>query len=172
MEPLPTTPLTSTPTAGNLAPLRAGRFIVESSRHSRSRSDLASEERIDESAIGHDVYSTAGSGIPGSTGSPAPDKDSPVNRVGRFAVASKDADILDVIRRNVQANNAKRNSPIQDTLTSLTVQVQALVDRNNYLENENVRLTRELEALRTGIVMDTPTTLRGARAPSVKSENS
>lgn len=169
---MPTTPVTSTPTAGNLAPLRAGRFIVDSSRLSRSRSDLASDDRIDESAIGHDVYSTAGSGIPGSTGSPAPDKDSPVNRVGRFAVASKDADILDVIRRNVQANNAKRNTPIQDTLSSLTVQLQALVDRNNYLENENIRLTRELESLRNnGIVIDPPTH-RGARAPSVKSENS
>jgi len=162
MEPLPTTPVTMTPTAGNLAPLRAGRFIVDSSRHSRSRSDPTTDDRLDDIVGIHEHSSATGSFIPGSLGSPGPDN-SPVNRVGRFAVAAKDADILDVIRRNVQANTAKRTNPIQETMISLSTQVQALIERNTFLETENARLIREVEAHRAPA---------GARAPSVKSETS
>jgi hypothetical protein len=160
MDPLPTTPLTLTPTAGNLVPLKAGRFTIESSRHSRSRSDLASEERLDDLSANQEHSSVTGSILPGSAGSPGQDN-SPVNRVGRFAVATKDTDI----RRNVQANNSRRMHPVQDTLSSLGMQIQSLLDRNAYLESENARLTREIESLQQPIH-------RGARAPSVKSETS
>ena len=80
----------------------------------------------------------------------SPTEQSPVSRVGRFAVHSKEADLHDVIRRNMTANNtSKRGSSlggggVQETLNVLTSQVHYLIDRNAFLEAENHRLNKEI----------------------------
>ena len=133
---LPTTPLSSTPTATAALPTRAGRFTVDG----RSSSDRLEDFRQSE-AFNPDPNDSAGGSI--ALGSITPAEHSPV-RFGRFAVASKDAELQDVIRRNMQANYSKKSIVVQDTLSLLTSQIQSLVDRVAYLEAENARLTSRL----------------------------
>jgi hypothetical protein len=176
--PQSTTPLASTPTAGNLHPvqsresLRTGRFIVESSRMSKSRSDITSMDEVSVDADGSDRKSFLGS--PASEGKARTEQRSPdsrVSTVGRFSVnrvstdSTREPEILDVIRNSTKVNTTRRSVVIQDTLSSLTNQIQGLIERNNLLESENARLCRELELSRSHQPGQSY-----ARAPSVKSE--
>ena len=84
----------------------------------------------------------------------SPVDNSPVSRIGRFAVVggTRESEIQDVIRRNIQQANNTRVSPqsqaVQDSLVSLTSHISNLIERNTYLEAENQRLARELHNVR------------------------
>ena len=158
------TPISSTPTATSAFGVRAGRFIVEPGGRMNDRTD---DSRVIEPQDFMPDYASVGSAAP-HVGSPT--EQSPVSRIGRFAVHSKEADLHDVIRRNMNANNtSKRGSSlggggVQETLNLLTNQVQHLIDRNAFLEAENYRLSKELVHLR-GIADPTPArSTAGARS--------
>lgn len=80
-----------------------------------------------------------------STNSPA--EGSPVSKIGRFAVLSanpREIEIQDFITKNKEhRRNSGGGAAVQDTLASLSLQISVLIDRNAYLEAENIRLRKK-----------------------------
>ena len=80
--------------------------------------------------------------VHGSSNSPI--EGSPVSKIGRFAVVSnlpRESEIQDVIKRNKEQR--RTSGGLQETLSSLNLQISALIDRNALLEAENLRLRKK-----------------------------
>ncbi len=73
----------------------------------------------------------------------SPAEGSPVSKIGRFAVVAnpREPEIQDVIKRH--KDQRRSSSGIPETLASLNSQISALLDRNAFLEAENLRLRRK-----------------------------